>query len=493
MFVRNSLAHTIARISLSGLICLGGEGALAGTASAQSRFEHPIRGPISIPTRTPATPALPTTIDGVPNTDTSGNSWVGFRGNDQHTGYNPYQTMVTKANVATLMPKWNVFTYPAAAELTVWNGTVYGVDGGGYVRALNLATGATIWTFHDKTAGDAIYGAPAFFNGNLYVGTTGTHGDLAAVYALNARTGKVVYQWTAPSTEFSFQGPPAIANGLLYIGVSGFNEETGICDTYDNLIALSLYSPTLLSGLSLIPAANEVGADIWDAPVQDLNGNIFVGTGNSCNSTSLTYEDSVMRLQSSPSQPKMAIKWFYKSASAVPGNDMDFGSSSIFVNNMVVSGGKDGNVYAFNPTTGALIWKTHTGEVVGTPATDGTRVYVPVNFQEANGSGGACVVGSICGAFTALNLSNGSVAWSVPAHEDRASSSNFSPPAVTQNMVFTAFDQTFYAFDAATGKTLWSYKDTSGAEIWAGMSVVNGCVFGVDVGYHAFCFSPNGR
>jgi outer membrane protein assembly factor BamB len=103
------------------------------------------------------------------------------------------------------------------------------------------------------------------------------------------------------------------------------------------------------------------------------------------------------------------------------------------------------------------------------------------------------VVGSICGAFTALNLSNGAIVWSVPAHEDRASSSNFSPPAVTQNMVFTAFDQTFYAFDAATGKTLWSYKDTSGAEIWAGMSVVNGCVFGVDVGYHAFCFSPNGK
>ena len=119
--------------------------------------------------------------------------WPEYRRDDQRTGSNPGQTLITKANVATLAPKW-ISTTPGGtfSNPVIVNGTVYKADLGGHIVALDEATGSVRWTFYEGAGSDSFIGTPAYSNGMLYDGSV--QGNF---YALNAATGAQIISSSA--------------------------------------------------------------------------------------------------------------------------------------------------------------------------------------------------------------------------------------------------------------------------------------------------------
>jgi outer membrane protein assembly factor BamB len=175
----------------------------------------------------------------------------------------------------------------------------------------------------------------------------------------------------------------------------------------------------------------------------------------------------------------------------VDGHDLDYGATPVYVNGMVVDGAKDGIVRAYMTSTGTQAWTTNAGivggSIIGSPATDGSHIFVP--YVQAPGGG----------AIVALNL-NGSVAWTLPTGMDQYGFGVLSAPAVSQSMVFVAYTDVnctiapcngISALDANTGQVLWRYKTKH--SIYAGPAIVDGGLFvGEFDGTSLYCFTPGG-
>jgi polyvinyl alcohol dehydrogenase (cytochrome) len=108
-------------------------------------------------------------------------------------------------------------------------------------------------------------------------------------------------------------------------------------------------------------------------------------------------------------------------------------------------------------------------------ATDGNRIYVAItnnehfNYLLANGQ---TVTGS---AWNALDPSTGKILWQTldPA---QGLNFNFGSVSVANGVMYAgALDGHMYAFDAATGKILWSYP--AGGSILGGPAIVDGVVY----------------
>ncbi len=404
--------------------------------------------------------------------------WPQFRRDDQRTGNNPNQTLITKANVSTLAPKW-IAKMPSVmfASPVIFNSNVYQADAGGDLSELNEATGAIGWTFV-QSAG-AFWATPAYRNGVLYLGSL-----RGVFYAVDAATGGLKFQYPFSIPDGSFESSALVAGGAVYVGVANFLEDNTHCITSDQFVAFSPQSPTVLNTLSLTPPGS-TGPGVWSSPMIDPNGYAYVATGNSCSGPQLQVGDAILNV----GPATMKLNW--DAQGAVDNHDLDFGATPLYVDGMVVDGSKDGNVYADIVTTGARAWKTDAGivngSVIGSPATDGTHIFVP--FYNAP-TGGAIV---------ALNL-DGSLAWTLLTAADQNGIGALSAPAVSQGMVFVGYKEYgcttgpcygISALDANTGAVLWRYKTT--VAIHAGPAIVDGGLFvGEFYGTSLFCFTPNG-
>jgi eukaryotic-like serine/threonine-protein kinase len=420
--------------------------------------------------------------------DTDGDDWPEFRRDDQRTGNNPYQTAITTANVATLAPKWTKTTTGVFSSPLVVNGIVYQGQSNGKLSAWNVATGANVWSF--KSTGSFI-GSGYYSNGTLYISARGNPGQSvpSKVYSINATNGAENWVYDVGALA-AVSSSPMVTNGVVYSGTDAKNYNKDECDSNDQLIALDPSSGALVSSLNLLPAgADYTGADIWASPMIDTSGNLYVGTGPECvvKAQPLAYSDAI--LQVNQTQPTMSVNWSFQSFDGPGDNklDFDFGATPIYVNGMVVDTGKDGYTYALDPATGALIWDTKTGMAIGSSATDGNYLYIPTMAS-------GCAVGATCGAFTALNLTDGSTVWSIPIIEGNYGFSDLAAPAVSNGIVFASFNGYIWALDSATGATLWSYP-TPNSVVFSGLTVVNG---GLLVGEYTngstyFCFTPGGQ
>jgi outer membrane protein assembly factor BamB len=428
------------------------------------------------------TPRVPSFA--VPSVDTNGSEWPEFRRDDQRTGYNPYQTAITKANVATLKPKWTHTTAGVFSNPVVKNGVVYQADFAGNLYAWNVTNGTKLWAF--KATGQFI--ASPYYNANnntLYIGARGNESTIPSkLYSINPASGAKNWEF-AIANNAQISASPMVTAGLVYQGTADKNENLDECDANHQLIAVKTTAPTLVSALNLSPPG-VTGADVWASPMLDSGGNLYIATGNECTTKTVAfpYANSIIRVN--PTKPTMGVTWSRQSLHG-PGLDQDFGATPLYADNMIVETGKDGYTYALNPSTGAIIWHRQTGAAIGSSGTDGTRVFIPTEIPQ-------CTPGTQCGAFVALNLSNGSVAWSIPVTQTNYRFSELSAPAVSNGMVFTAFNGAIWALDATTGKKLWSYP-TPNTTVFAGPAVVNG---GLLVGEYTsgstfFCFTPGGK
>ena len=440
----------------------------------------PASSPGSVPQAQPA-------YDGataVQNVDTNGSDWPVFRRDNQRTGNNPYQTTITTANVSTLAPKWTKATPGIFASPIVVNGTVYQGDLSGNFYAWKVANGTQVWTF--KATGSFV-GSPYFSQNTIYVGAKGStvKSIPARMYALNAATGAVKWTYDIPNAA-ELSGSPMVTGGLVYEGTDAANENANRCDANKQLIALNATTGALVSSLNLSPPGL-TGADIFSSPTLDSSGNLFIATGNECASTivKFPYADAIIHVKKTA--PTMGVQWAFQSLLG-PGNDLDFGATPIFVNGMIVETGKDGYTYALNAQTGAMMWHTQTGAAIGSSATDGTKVYIPTLQLQP-----PCTPGAVCGAFMALNLTDGSIAWSNSVVQNSFGFSDLTAPAITHGMVFASYNGAIVALDSSNGHTLWSFP-TPNNVVFSGITVVNGGVLTGDYASGTFYdFTPCGK
>jgi len=406
--------------------------------------------------------------------------WPQFRRDDQRTGNNSNQTLITKGNVATLAPKW-ISDTPGGmfASPIIFNGNVYKADLGGHILELNEATGAKSWTFL-SVDGAGFISTPAYSNGVLYEGTV-----KGAFYAVDAATGALKIQYPSVTPNASFQSSALVAGGAVYVGVTNLNEDSNGCISSDQLVAFSPTSPAIVNGLTITPPGS-TGASVWSSPMIDPNGFAYIATGNTCSGPALGAADAILKV----GPATMNVNWDQQGPPDA--HDLDYGATPLYVNGMVVDGSKDGNVYAYVTATGLPAWKTNagiaSGSVIGSPATDGSHIFVPYYVA---GTGGAIV---------ALNL-DGSIAWTLPTARDQSNIGVLSAPAVSQGMIFVGYAEAgcttgpcngISALDANTGQVLWRYKTTH--SIYAGPAIVDGGLFvGEFDGTSVYRFTPNGQ
>ena len=107
--------------------------------------------------------------------------WPQLGYDHQHTGNNPYENVLSPANVGSLTPAWSVRVGYYLPMPVVANGVVYRGEVDGVLSAFNAQTGAKLWSI--ALRGD-LYPPPAVANGVVYIGSSSR-----IVYALNAQTG----------------------------------------------------------------------------------------------------------------------------------------------------------------------------------------------------------------------------------------------------------------------------------------------------------------
>jgi len=171
-------------------------------------------------------------------------------------------------------------------------------------------------------------------------------------------------------------------------------------------------------------------------------------------------------------------------------------SSPAVANDMVYVGSFDHHVYAFDATTGRIVWMTPTKDIIySSPAVANGVVYVgsaDFNVYALNASSGHVLwtfrtggivgssptvvndvvyIGSADSKVYALNASSGHVLWTFPTGGGVNSS-----PAVIDGVVYVgSFDHTMYAIDASSGKLIWAVPVAGG--IFDSPAVDNGIVY----------------
>ncbi len=344
-------------------------------------------------------------------------------------------------------------------------------DAQGQVRALDPATGEQIWSVDPRAdKSTPITGGLVVADGKLIVPISAsgvftamdskyacckTHGSIAA---LDTATGKLL--WTAHTMEDA--KPLGRKNGA----------------------GLEMQGPS--------------GAPIWNTPAVDLRrGIVYTGTGENTSPPNTKTSDAILALDINTGAQKWVFQalerdiWnmscrgghgdgpncFFTANDESVLKDYDFGAGPVIAKlangrQVILAGQKSGHVWALDPQKqGAVLWSRRFGE--GTAlggvhwglATDGKRVFAPINDPGPVGPGSKTVPG-----LHALDIATGSELWSWAATPDCGdgrgakisgcaihSGLSAAPMVVDTALVTGSLDGKVRVFDAATGKVLWSY------------------------------------
>ena len=347
-------------------------------------------------------------------------NWSQFHFSASHSGFNPYENVLSASTVAEMGLRWTVPTVgqvesaPIEVNGLVYIGagfTLYAVNatsgalkwqhdvgsfvggpavsgsavflssGDHNVYAFNANTGALLWTY--QTANGIVPTTPTVANGVVYVGSWDHN-----VYALKAKTGALVWQYAAGGSVFS---TPAVANGVIYFGSDD-----------SNVYALNANTGALLWRFA-------TGFFVDSAPTVG-NGIVYVGS----------WDRNLYALNASSG----ALIWQYTTDAAVR-------TSAAVAGGIVYVASDGGFVYALNAYTGVLLWDYNTGS--------GDDGFPPASPSVANG---VVYAGFQDGKVYALEAANGSLLWQYTAGNGVSST-----PAVVNGMVYIgSWDNNAYAF-----------------------------------------------
>lgn len=213
----------------------------------------------------------------------------------------PLETLITAANAGTLAAKWVFTTHgDVSATPTVYGGTVFFPDNGGYLNAVNASTGVAAWqdTMSNLDGGTRSRVSPAVYGGEVIVGNN-VKGAGAHILAVNRTTGQLLWNTMVDSHAAAIiTGNPVVAGERVIVGVSSSEEGQAESSSYacctfrGSVVALNAKTGALLWKTYTVPPNNGPctssnppagcgysGGAVWDTPAIG-GGNVYVGTGN---------------------------------------------------------------------------------------------------------------------------------------------------------------------------------------------------------------------
>ena len=339
---------------------------------------------------------------------------------------NPLEDQISPDNAAQLRVKWNLDLHAlegagangVTSTPTVGNGMLYVSSWHGYVYALNPADASVIWKY--DTGSGIVLGVQSTptltADGRLLVGDS-----TAVVHCLDAITGKLLWKKSIGNfTVDHIWASPTIANGRVFIGVASHSDNP--C-TNGRLVAMDLDTGDVLWTHQTVPdrvcnndtavectvdadcgggtCVAGIGAGVTATVAVDPSGEtVYMNTVGCYRFPSIGDSDSIFRLDAATGatvwknrvQPPEQFGACTENPAIDCGSDAecagtcqtkanyhDFGflNGPILVDAddgaggrrpLVVSGSKDGTLYALDPDDGSIVWKN---VVVPTPVTPG--------------------------------------------------------------------------------------------------------------------------
>lgn len=428
----------------------------------------------------------------------------GWGNNAAGTGFRSgEQAGINRHNISTLTLKW-AFAFPDATVMRTKPAVVgnWLLVGGQYgeVFALDRNTGKIGWQF---MADAAVRGAITVVRNGASVWAY--FADFSTnVYALDVKTGNLVWkQRVGLDPQSAITGSVAVYNGMVYVPVSSievataFNGNYPCCTSSGGLVAMDANTGRLLWIHRVLPRAvltgktkrgkpiySPSGAPVWSSPTIDAKrGLVFIGTGENYSRPSTTTSDAIQALDLKTG----ALKWNFQGTTqdaynlACPvmencpdstGPDFDFGMAPMLVKrkdgkDILVVGQKSGEVYALQPGSGALLWKTRIGRggmlggIHWGMACDGQYAYA-ANADNIYAINKRDTSFPVSPGMYALDLFTGKVAWKT-ASPDCAGKpgcivGNSAAPVASPGMVWAGgLDGVIRAYDTGSGHIIWEY------------------------------------
>jgi polyvinyl alcohol dehydrogenase (cytochrome) len=385
-------------------------------------------------------------------------------------------------------------------------GAIYLGTQDGRVYALDRASGCLRWQFRGAAEVRtgivaAPWSAPEKNAKHLLY-----FGDIVGnVYAIDAISGRLVWRdHTDPHPSTTLTAAPALYRDHLYVPVSSLEEGVAggrydCCTFRGSVVAYDAAAGRRLWQRYFVPppqprgslasgakAYGPSGVAIWNTPsIDSKRGVLYVDTGDNYSSPATSLSDSVVAMDLATGK----VKWSYQTRaddawnggcvasdkSACPkesGPDYDMSAATILATagngrQFVLGGSKSGWVYALDPDSGKLIWKTKVGRggvVAGVyfgMATREDTVFVPINdapdgrhYDEPAKPG-----------LYALDLNTGAYRWKAPTDDSACENRGplcapgiAAPVTVADDVVLSgASDGRVRIYGADTGKVLWQY------------------------------------
>ena len=339
--------------------------------------------------------------------------FVGF--DAAHTGFNPYENTINRANVDRLSLAWSRPLSGAplgGSPVLTQDGTVVVPGGDSQLHAFNASSGAPLWT---ASSGSTL--SAAISNHLAYVGD---------VTALKTTSGAIGWQ-TDVGQEV--EAAPVVGDGLVFASLNdpelvALNAATGKF-VWGSPAAMSYVRESSPAFLNHVVYAGDDAGKLW--AVKAATGAVLWHVTASSGSDVSTPVASGTRVYVSSGRKISA----YKTSSGARawasdlGSDYNTGEPAI-ARGVVYIGSSDGTVFALDAASGNQLWAKSIG-------TQNTMVSV------ANG-----VVFAAADQLVALDAATGEVLWS---GEDGGATTLGSSPAVANGYVYVAGnDGVLYAY-----------------------------------------------
>jgi outer membrane protein assembly factor BamB len=296
--------------------------------------------------------------------------------------------------------------------------------------------------------GDLIEYPPSISGSKVFYCTNGG-GQGGQVICRDLLTGEEIWRYKIPSKQGGqFAAEPAISGGVVYVGTMGPRKGRGDPNYKPQLLALQADTAEPEGHLLW---SFTTGHAVESSPMV-LNGRLYfasqVGTLY-CFSTNLSI-----------TQAKRKPIW------TRPLGGKTTSSPAYDQNGRIITSTYTGMVWAFDPTSGKVRWKTKipgsNAQFYGTPAVYGTRVIVA---SKANGK------------IYCLDDRDGHVLWTYATGQGM-----YASPAVWNNTIYIGSKfKCFWAIDVRTGMPTWSKSKILShrypGPIWGSASVLNGIVY----------------
>ena len=362
---------------------------------------------------------------------------------------------ISATNVAGLKVAWTLpLTHTGTsgrdfANPVIANGVVYLQDGASNVMAVKSATGEVLWTH--------MYSSPDYGPNGVTLAYGRIYGVTASgVFALDATTGhQVWYDASFAGGKARFDIAPQVANNKVFVA-SALTAGGGLIYALDAGTGATEWSfQTVVDKTGQQLKSTAGGA--WDPFLIGPDGSLYAGTGNPYLSQAQAqatpsrelYTDSVVKL----SQATGRVEWYYQ---AFPDDfhDWDLQISPILTvvagRSMVLAAGKGGYVFALDPATGGLLWKTAVGTHNGHDQDDELALEGKLQLQTPY----TLYPGEAGGVETNMAVADG-VAY-VPVVD--LGTTFAKPTVVVGPSNFLGAKGEMVALDLATGRQLWAAK-----------------------------------